>query len=75
MAMAGKLRSVRLRSISDINRFLSKLINMVNRDEMDPNKATKIGNLCNSLATGLRKQDIEERISKLEAMVNNNGKS
>ncbi len=73
--MAGKLRSVKLQSVADVNRFLAKLVNMVNRDEIDPIKATKMGYLCNSLAIGLRRQDIEERISKLEVMVNENGKS
>jgi hypothetical protein len=75
MVMSGKLRSVRLQSVSDVNRYLSKVINMVNRDEMDPVKATKIGYLCNSLVSGLRSQDLEERVSKLERMVKQNGKS
>lgn len=52
--MAGKLRSVKLKSVSDVNRFLSKVINMVNRDEMDAVKASKIGYLCNLLVNGFR---------------------
>ncbi len=73
--MAGKLRSVKLQSVADVNRFLSKVINMVNRDEMDPNKAAKIGYLCNLLVNGFRSQDLEERITKLEREVKENGKS
>lgn len=73
--MARKLRSVQLKSVADVNRFLAKLVNMVNRNEIDPIKATKICYVCNSLASGLRRQDLEDRISKLEAMVVENGKN
>lgn len=72
--MAGKLRSVKLKSVSDVNRFLSKVINMVNRDEMDAVKAAKLGYLCNLLVSGFRNQDLEERINKLEIEVRENGK-
>ena len=73
--MAGKLRSIKLQSESDVNRFLAKVINMLNRDEIDPNKASRLGYLCNLLLSGVRGHDLEERISKLEMMVNDNGKS
>ena len=73
--MAGKLRSVKLKSVADVNQFLSKVINMVNRDEMDAVKAAKIGYLCNLLVSGLRSQDLDERITKLEREARENGKS
>lgn len=73
--MAGKLRSVKLQSVSDVNRFLSKVINMVNRDEMDAAKAAKLCYLCNSLVSGLRSQDLDARIKILEREANENGKS
>ena len=72
--MAGKLRSVKLQSESDVNRFLAKVINMLNRDEIDPNKASRLGYLCNLLVSGLRRQDLEERMSKVERMLKENGK-
>ena len=64
--MAGKLRSIKLQTESDVNRFLAKVINMLNRDQIDPNKASRLGYLCNLLISGLRSKDLEERISKLE---------
>ena len=73
--MAGKPRSIKLKSVADVNRYLAKLVNCVNRGEMDAAIAAKQGYLCNSLLNGLRRQDIEARMSKLERMVNENGKS
>jgi len=73
--MAGKLRSVKLKSVADVNQFLSKVINMVNRDEMDAVKAAKLGYLCNLLISGLRSHDLDERITKLEREARENGKS
>ncbi|HEX9975359.1 MAG TPA: hypothetical protein VGD14_25125 [bacterium] len=72
--MAGKYRSVKLRSVADVNNFMAKIINMVNRDEMDPNKAAKLGYLCNSLISGLKNHDFDIRITKLEKEVTKNGK-
>ena len=72
--MAGKMRSVKLQTESDVNRFLAKVINMLNRDEIDPNKAGRLGYLCKLLVDGLRSQDLEERMSKVERMLKENGK-
>jgi len=72
--MAGKLRSVKLRSVADVNYFMAKIINMVNRDEMDAIKAVKLGYLCNSLIGGLKTHDFEMRLAKLEKEVTKNGK-
>jgi hypothetical protein len=74
MAMAGKYRSVKLRSVADVNSFMAKIINMVNRDEMDAIKAAKLGYLCNSLISGLKNHDFDIRITKLEKEVTKNGK-
>ena len=73
--MAGKLRSVRLKSVSDVNHFLSKLVNQVNRDELEPDKAARLGYLCSLLMSGLRKDDLDIRLSKLEKERRENGKS
>lgn len=72
--MAGKPRSIKLKSVADVNRYLAKLVNCVNRGELDPAIAAKQGYLCNSLLNGLRRQDIEERMSKVERMLKENGK-
>ena len=72
--MAGKLRSIKLQTESDVNRFLAKVINMLNRDQIDPNKASRLGYLCNLLISGLRSKDIEERMSKVERLLKEDGK-
>lgn len=72
--MAGKLRSIKLQTESDVNRFLAKVINMLNRDEIDPAKAGRLGYLCNLLVSGLRSQDLEERMCIVERLLKQNGK-
>jgi hypothetical protein len=74
VVMAGKLRSIKLQTESDVNRFLAKVINMLNRDQIDPNKASRLGYLCNLLISGLRSKDLEERMSKVERILKEDGK-
>lgn len=64
--MPVKKRSTRLRSIQDVNRFLAKIINQFNRDEIDVNKAGKLGYLCNILIGSIRDYELEERVNILE---------
>lgn len=73
--MAGKLRSIKLQSESDVNRFLAKVICMLNRDEIDPTKASRLGYLCNLLMSGLRRNNLEDRVAEIERIVKSNGKS
>ena len=73
--MAGKLRSVKLQTESDVYNFLKKIINMLNRDEIDPNKASRLGYLCNLLIGGLRRNELEGRITEIERILKENDKS
>jgi len=73
--MAGKIKSVRLKTESDVYRYLAKVINMLNRDEIDPNKASRLGYLCNLLIGGLRRNDLDERLAEIERILKENGKS
>ena len=73
--MAGKLRSVKLQTESDVYNFLKKIINMLNRDEIDPNKASRLGYLCNMLIGGLRRNELEGRITEIERILKENDKS
>lgn len=66
--MAGK-RSVPLRNITDVSRFLAKLINQLNRGEIEESKAGKLGYLCNILKSSLEAGDLEERLEALEKQV------
>ena len=72
--MAGKLRSVRLKTESDVHNFLRKVINMLNRDEIEPNKASRLGYLCNLLIGGMRRNDLENRMTEIERILKANGK-
>jgi len=73
--MAGKLRSVKLQTESDVYNFLKKIINMLNRDEIDPNKASRLGYLCNLLLGGFRRNDLEDRVAEIQRILKTNGKS
>ncbi|HEX9973279.1 MAG TPA: hypothetical protein VGD14_14500 [bacterium] len=73
--MPGRLKSVKLQTESDVYRFLAKVINMLNRDEIDPNKASRLGYLCNLLVGGLRRNDLEDRLAEIERILKANGKS
>jgi len=73
-AMPGRLKSVKLQTESDVYRFLAKVINMLNRDEIDPNKASRLGYLCNLLVGGLRRNDLEDRLAEIERILKENGK-
>lgn len=64
--MAGKKRSVKLKTVSDVNRFMAQIINQLNRDEIEANKASKLGYLSNLLIQGIRTQDLEDRVEQLE---------
>ena len=69
--MARKHRSVQLQSISDVNRFLAKVINLLYRDEIDKDKAGRLGYLSNLLINGFRDQDLENRVKRLEERFKN----
>ena len=61
-----KPRSTRLRSVSDANRFLSRIINQYNRDEISSQKARDLGYLINVLIRSYIGVDLEQRIEALE---------
>ena len=59
-------RSIRLKTVFDVNRFLAKLINGVYRDEIDPSKGTKLAYLCGVMLRAFELSDLEQRIATLE---------
>ena len=63
--MAGK-RSVSLKTIGDVSRFLAKIINQVYRSEMEESKASKLGYLSNILMGSLKDSELEDRVERLE---------
>jgi len=66
--MTGK-RNIRLKTIGDVSRFLAKIINQVNRDEIDVAKASKLGYLSNILLGAIKESGLEERVTQLEKKI------
>lgn len=59
-------RSIRLRTVFDLNRLLARTINQVLRDEISEGKAGKIGYLSNVMLKSFEMTELEQRIQKLE---------
>ena len=60
-------RNARLLSQSDVSKYLARLINRVDHDEIDPAKASKIGYLVNILKSTLELGELERRVEALES--------
>ena len=61
-----------MKTLDDIRKFLADVINKLNRDEIDPTKAGKLGYLCQITAKIIEGSDLEDRVSELERIVENN---
>lgn len=65
--MAGnKQIKRRLKSSTDIRRFLADTINRVNQEELDSGVAGKLGYLCQILAKIIEGSELERRLDILE---------
>ena len=65
----------KLETIGDVSQLLAKTINQLARDEIDGAKASKIGYLANILIGSLKDGDIEDRIKRIETLLNKTGGS
>jgi hypothetical protein len=63
-------RSIRLRSISDINRLLGRLVNQLLREEVSESVAGKAGYLLSIMLKSFELSDIESRLEALEKQMN-----
>ena len=63
--MSGK-RSTRLNNPYDISRYLARIINRLDRGEIDSGTAGKLGYLCNVLRSTMETAELEERVTLLE---------
>jgi len=61
-----RVRDASLRSIADCRRFLARVTNQLNRDEVTADKARALGYLVGQIKVMLEYTDIEMRIKKLE---------
>ena len=69
MCVKKSVRNRRLKNLPDVRRFLADVTNRLNRDEIDYNKASKLGYLLQILFRVIEGSDIEKRLSALEKIV------
>lgn len=58
----------KITNIRHIRLIMSKTINMLLNDEIDPQCANSIATMCNTMLKVLRATDLEDRIKKLEGL-------
>ena len=56
----------RLKTMEDVRRLLADTVNKLNRDEIECNKASKLGYLLQIMARVIEGSDLEKRITELE---------
>jgi len=61
-----KKYSVRLKSLADIRRFLARVANDLDKDEIEAGKARTLTYIGSILSQVIRDSDLEARISALE---------
>jgi len=61
--------SRRLKTSTDVRRYLANLILRVERDELEPAKAGRLGYLVNILLAAVRADDLERRLAALEKRI------
>jgi hypothetical protein len=66
--MSGK-RAARLGTINDLSIFIARLINRLDRDEIEESRAGKLGYLCNILKSTLEIDALETRVDALEKSI------
>ncbi len=64
--MAGKKRSLKLKTPRDVHRALAKMVNELRRGEIKPDIASKCGYLLNIMLAAMRENEIEERLAMIE---------
>ena len=59
-------RGIRLKSATDVRRFLAKVLNELHSDKINDNRARAMGYVANILLSVIRDSDFETRIENLE---------
>lgn len=62
----GKKRAIKLRTLSDISRYLNDLINRVERGELECEKASKLTYIANILSKTLKEANTDKEIEDLQ---------
>lgn len=63
---AERKTQIRLKSLSDIRRFMARVLNDLDSDKINETKARTLGYLCSVLRDVVKDSDLEARILKLE---------
>jgi len=63
---AKKKRGARLKSLTDCRRFLARIVNELNKNSIEPDRARAFGYLLSILTNIIKDSDFETRISELE---------
>lgn len=66
-----KIRRRRLKTLADLSRFMSSLINDTRQGKIDPGLASKLGYLINILKSVISESDLEARILAMEKEIQN----
>ena len=56
----------------EVSNLLAESINQLRRGQLDPRIANALGYLAGTLLNALQKGELEERLSKIEAMLERN---
>ena len=64
-------RGVRFHNLKDVRRFMAKVINRLDKGEIDTDKARAFGYLCSTITTIIKDDDIETRLKTLEQQFEN----
>ena len=65
----GEKLAKRLKTLEDCRRYLAKLVNKVETDEIEPAKAGKLGYLLNILIACIKDGDLEKRVADIEKIL------
>jgi len=68
--MTEKFQKKRLKSLNDIRKYLSSLVNETRSGQVDLDMASKLAYMLNILKSIITNGDIEKRLEKLEEEVN-----
>lgn len=60
----------RLKTHTDARRFLASVIDRLEKDQLDPAKAAKLGYLTQILIRALEGEAVSERLEKIEEAIN-----
>ena len=68
------MRRKRLETLGDLRRFMSSVIAKLEKEQISPELAGRLGYLCNIQKSIIESSSLEERLSKLEETIKNEHK-